>query len=169
MHYSIGGLEYQLITSQHIPKDHSFFITLQLKNHEPNILPLCVGPVWVDNEKQKMADKNDGWAYEHIQQEQQQYRPLKTEKDRCLLIKEQWNDSVPGKVWDSALVLADLLTKNYNLLVSKRILDLSAGTGYLGLVIAQLFQSLPDEERQKDCSHITLSDVYPALDLIKIN
>lgn len=168
--HSIGGLEYRLTTFQHIPEDQPFFITLQVTDQESNILPLCVGPVWVSNEKHDILEKNgDGWAHERIQQEQQQCRLLKAGQDRYFLVKEQWDDGVPGKIWDSALVLADLLNKNYNLLVGKRILDLSAGTGYIGLAIAQLFQSLPDEERQKGCPHITLSDVHQALDLIMAN
>lgn len=69
---------------------------------------------------------------------------------RTMLLKEVWNNFVPqGRVWDSAFVMNDYFSKiAYNgvnrgatpLFARKRILDLSAGTGFLGLCVAGLAQ-----------------------------
>ncbi|KAG0026825.1 Methyltransferase-like protein 21A [Podila clonocystis] len=69
---------------------------------------------------------------------------------RTMLLKEVWNNFVPqGRVWDSAFVMNDYFSKVvYDgvgrgatpLFARKRILDLSAGTGVLGLCVAGLAQ-----------------------------
>ncbi|KAG0073481.1 Methyltransferase-like protein 21D [Podila epicladia] len=69
---------------------------------------------------------------------------------RTMLLKEIWNNFVPqGRIWDSAFVMNDYFSKVvYDgvdrgatpLFARKRILDLSAGTGVLGLCVAGLAQ-----------------------------
>ncbi|KAF9302831.1 hypothetical protein BGZ74_004802, partial [Mortierella antarctica] len=69
---------------------------------------------------------------------------------RTMLVKEVWTNFVPqGRIWDSAFVMNDYFTKVvYDgvdhgatpLFARKRILDLSAGTGILGLCVAGLAQ-----------------------------
>jgi hypothetical protein len=91
-------------------------------------------------------DNNDNWlnAEETINQlEKQQYRTLKSSLSNStyFLLKEQWDFGTSGKIWDSAIVmtqiLIDLFASNSHHFSNKHILDLSAGTGYIGLYIAQ--------------------------------
>lgn len=148
---SIGGLEYRVNHTI----DQPFFIMLQSNNE--SILPLCVGPIHIGPDKEHMDTMNE--------QQQQQYRAIEVKNSRFFLIKEQWEDGTPGKVWDSALVIVNLLMKNVDMLLGKRILDLSAGTGYIGLSLAQFFQSSDYQQKPS----VVLSDIPEALDLIKVN
>ncbi|KAG0340019.1 hypothetical protein BG004_006577, partial [Podila humilis] len=82
-----------------------------------------------------------------------------TSKKRTMLLKEVWHHHVPqGRVWDSAFIMKDYFSSivskglvhsnnnnNYTrasppVFAHKRILDLSAGTGFLGLTVAGLAQ-----------------------------
>ncbi|KAG0769777.1 hypothetical protein G6F32_000429 [Rhizopus arrhizus] len=159
-HTSLGVLEYKVEGI-----DQPFFIILQSSDNT-SILPLCVGPIRI---KDQSSLDNQGWHFESLEQQRQQYRALKIngEQTKYFLIKEQWEDGTPGKIWDSALVMVDLMMNNYDLLLGKRILDLSAGTGYIGLSIAQLSQSMLTTEENRPS--VTLSDIPEALDLIKAN
>lgn len=155
---SLGALEYRI----NLPPPPSFYITLQATTQK--ILPLCLGPFEIIKTPTKDCYC---WPYSDngIQKEQQQYRALSICREQYFLIKEQWEDGMPGKIWDSALVVVNILLSNPRVLSGKRILDLSAGTGYIGLSIAQLFQTLSEETRP----WVILSDVQEALELIKTN
>ncbi|KAF9274215.1 hypothetical protein BGZ68_000860 [Mortierella alpina] len=68
---------------------------------------------------------------------------------RTVLLNEIWNNVPQGRVWDSAFGMVELfsraVTNGINtsappLFAGKRILDLSAGTGLLGLYVAGLAQ-----------------------------
>ncbi|EIE78179.1 hypothetical protein RO3G_02883 [Rhizopus delemar RA 99-880] len=95
-HTSLGGLEYKVEGI-----DQPFFIILQSSDNS-SILPLCVGPIRI---KDQSSLDNQGWHFENLEQQRQQYRALKIngEQTKYFLIKEQWEDGTPGKIWDSAL------------------------------------------------------------------
>ncbi|ORZ16030.1 putative methyltransferase-domain-containing protein [Lobosporangium transversale] len=68
---------------------------------------------------------------------------------RIMLLEETWNNVPQGRVWDSAFILKDIFTKQVQdrlegsrppIFAGKRILDLSAGTGLLGVFLAGLAQ-----------------------------
>ncbi|KAG0202825.1 Methyltransferase-like protein 21A [Mortierella sp. GBA30] len=68
---------------------------------------------------------------------------------RALLLKEIWNNVPQGRVWDSAFGMVELFSRTVldginastpPLFAGKRILDLSAGTGLLGLFVGGLAQ-----------------------------
>ncbi|KAG0016727.1 Methyltransferase-like protein 21D [Podila clonocystis] len=95
---------------------------------------------------------------------------------RTMLLKEVWNNFVPqGRVWDSAFVMNDYFSKVvYDgvdrgatpLFARKRILDLSAGTGVLGLCVAGLAQLEQDASVVKSLRPTTIlprsSSHYPS-------
>ncbi|KAL7751545.1 Serine/threonine-protein kinase [Sorochytrium milnesiophthora] len=59
-----------------------------------------------------------------------------------VLVKEQWDLDICGKLWDSAVVLSDVLhRKRPAPPPPRRILDLSSGTGYLAQVLGRLYPS----------------------------
>ncbi|KAG1150289.1 hypothetical protein G6F37_001466 [Rhizopus arrhizus] len=169
-HSSLGALEYRIGSSDSHLETLPFYISLQVVNKKRNILPLCVGPIWIQNQQQDDMNEN-WWTFPHSKIEKQQYRALqvKSQQSKYFLIKEQWEDGTSGKIWDSALFMVDVLISNFHLLYGKRILDLSAGTGYVGLSLAQLFQNLSDPAMKKQQPQITLSDIHEVLDLIKVN
>lgn len=168
-HSSLGALEYRIGSSDSHLETLPFYISLQVVDEKRDILPLCVGPIWIQNQQD---DTNENWwTFPHSKIEQQQYRALqvKSQQSKYFLIKEQWEDGTPGKIWDSALFMVDVMISNFHLLYGKRILDLSAGTGYIGLSLAQFFQNLSDPMMKKQPPQITLSDIHEVLDLIKVN
>ncbi|KAI7871947.1 putative methyltransferase-domain-containing protein, partial [Mucor mucedo] len=93
--------------------------------------------------------------------------PSSLSKSTYFLLREQWHFGTPGKIWDSAIVMTDILLKIFATdpthLANKRVLDLSAGTGYIGLSIAQCYQECEQPP------HIILTDLEEALGLIEEN
>lgn len=157
-HKPIGGIEYRINTALQVP-----FFYLSLKTHVSNVLALTVGPIYIQvrNEQTQSPRPND--------LEGQQYRALKSSLSNStyFLLKEKWNFGTPGKIWDSAIVMTDILFKIFAAdpthLSNKRVLDLSAGTGYIGLSMAQCYQECEQPP------HIILTDLEEALDLIEEN
>jgi predicted nicotinamide N-methyase len=164
---AIGGLEYR-ITGTVVVSD-PVYISLQVadrQSNSPTILPLTVGPIWL----QTPLSTSQNWSNKEFEDlEQQQFRALRTCQNKCFLLKEQWHIGTPGKIWDSAIVMTDILKSIFNAkpchFSGKRILDLSAGTGYIGLSFAQLYQ----QHTVESPPHITLTDLPEALQLIREN
>ncbi|RUO95849.1 putative methyltransferase-domain-containing protein [Jimgerdemannia flammicorona] len=97
---------------------------------------------------------------------------------RHLLIQESWDSGIPGKVWDSALVLsaffANMIARSPKWLEGKHVVDLSAGTGFVGLYLASLATALPHPSfasatTTRKTPHITITDLSHALRLIRTN
>ncbi|KAI9277032.1 putative methyltransferase-domain-containing protein [Phascolomyces articulosus] len=88
---------------------------------------------------------------------------------RYFVVKEVWKMGTPGKIWDSALVLSDMFAKKImqerTCLDGKHIVDLSAGTGCIGLLLGTLLRRL----RPQHTCQLTLTDLPEALDLIREN
>lgn len=167
---AVGGLEYRITSSQTAtltsgPLYLSLQVTDDKQNNSPTILPLTVGPVCL----QEPLAHSQNWTKKELGDlEQQQFRALKTRQYNYFLLKEQWDAGTPGKIWDSAIVMTDIFktifeTNPYQL-SNKRILDLSAGTGYIGLSLAQLYQ-----QQSIEPPNVTLTDLPEALQLIKQN
>ncbi|KAF1797334.1 putative methyltransferase-domain-containing protein [Mucor lusitanicus] len=89
-----------------------------------------------------------------------------------LIIQEDWSLGTPGKMWDSALVLSQMITDrikhNPDYFEKRCLVDLSAGTGCLGLLIAALYKNIY-KDHQDTMPHITLTDLPDALNLIYQN
>lgn len=167
----IGGIEYKIDSYDDDGNDHSipFYITLNA-NKRKDILPLTVGPFFINS-----ASGIEGWqeTSENINElEGQQYRTLSSslsDSTTYFLLKEQWDFGTPGKIWDSAIIMTNVLLSvcqaDPTYLSNKRLLDLSAGTGYIGLSIAQYYQNRP----QYQSPNIVLTDLKEALSLIDQN
>ncbi|KAI8144992.1 putative methyltransferase-domain-containing protein [Fennellomyces sp. T-0311] len=88
---------------------------------------------------------------------------------RFFVVKEGWKMGTPGKIWDSALVMSDMFAKRImqerDCLKGRHVVDLSAGTGCIGLLLALLLRRLITNHT----CHVTLTDVPEALDLIHEN
>ncbi|CAG8504172.1 9587_t:CDS:2 [Ambispora gerdemannii] len=93
-----------------------------------------------------------------------------------LLIKELWDFGIPGKVWDSAFIIAGLfknkILQDPRALLGKSILDLSTGTGFLGLYLAALLavvnNNIVNSNKQKG-ARVILTDLEDALKLVRVN
>ncbi|KAI8084145.1 putative methyltransferase-domain-containing protein, partial [Gilbertella persicaria] len=89
-----------------------------------------------------------------------------------LIVKEDWKLGTSGKLWDSALVLShmfcDKIQKNPFYFKDRRLLDLSAGTGCIGLLLASLLKDMY-RDQPDSMPEITMTDLPEALDLIHQN
>ncbi|RHZ82693.1 hypothetical protein Glove_104g33 [Diversispora epigaea] len=104
------------------------------------------------------------------------YRAFILPNEKYLLIKELWDVGIPGKIWDSAFIMVQIfknrIFKDRNLFYGKRVLDLSTGTGFVGLYLAALVASLPKSEnieRNEPKTNMILTDLEHALGLIQTN
>ncbi|CAG8758960.1 11268_t:CDS:2, partial [Racocetra persica] len=102
------------------------------------------------------------------------YRAFFLPKGKHLIIKELWDVGIPGKVWDSAFVMVkmirDMILKDLKLFYGKRILDLSTGTGFVGLYLAAFMTSLKKIGIKSGVkTHVILTDLDHALNLIRDN
>ncbi|KAI8093290.1 putative methyltransferase-domain-containing protein [Halteromyces radiatus] len=146
------------------------------------ILPLVVGPIELSNDSS--VDNNNGstnatvetWP-ENTPMVHSAYRLFSSatahELDNSddttttttfnVAIHESWESGIPGKIWDSALVMLQMLERMVqykpNYLNGKHVLDLSAGTGLLGLSVA----------KNAKPSKVTITELDEAVDLIKSN
>ncbi|KAI7864704.1 putative methyltransferase-domain-containing protein [Spinellus fusiger] len=177
-----GALEYRIVFLENQemldgPRYLRFFPTkLQRfpKNTDkpdPNtILPLMVGPIHITSTLQ----------LNHLSYFPLEYWPKETEMvydtfrlfgtDNNIVIHEAWDSGIPGKIWDSALVMLEFLKRmsvmKPDYLHEKHSVDLSAGTGLLGLYLASLGKKA--ESRTK-CKRITITEIDDALELIHKN
>ncbi|KAL0078573.1 putative methyltransferase-domain-containing protein [Phycomyces blakesleeanus] len=182
---ALGGLEYRIRSGSidSLPKKPFYLyirplassLSLSVQNHNSqnlDVLPLAIGPISITN---KPVDSS---AYESIIpwgpeefQTNQNHRALAYPGDgitRYFLLKERWGCGTPGKLWDSAIVLSNMFStwfiNNPQGLAGRRIIDLSAGTGFLGLFISHLYQS-----QGMNAPTITLTDIPEATSIIREN
>jgi len=105
------------------------------------------------------------------------YRGFELPRGKYLIIKELWDAGIPGKVWDSAFIMVqmieDKIRRHRNLFSGKRILDLSTGTGFVGLYLASLLSTTQSDEAGDKMNNlktnITLTDLDYALKLVRGN
>ncbi|OAD65148.1 hypothetical protein PHYBLDRAFT_69075 [Phycomyces blakesleeanus NRRL 1555(-)] len=95
-------------------------------------------------------------------------RLTRAKKDIFCMIREVWDAGTPGKLWDSALVIADLIANRLKqqprCLEKCHVVDLSAGTGCVGLLIKAMCRSMGNRGPK-----MTLTDLPEALGLIRRN
>ncbi|KAF9949127.1 hypothetical protein BGZ72_009019 [Mortierella alpina] len=107
------------------------------------IVPVVLGPITLSLSSWQPVDHRECRVMRpfHI--------PALGRMKRTVLLHEIWNNVPQGRVWDSAFGMVELfsraVTNGINasappLFAGKRILDLSAGTGLLGLYVAGLAQ-----------------------------
>ncbi|KAI9491111.1 putative methyltransferase-domain-containing protein [Zychaea mexicana] len=178
-----GGFEYRIIQHHHpganknndssIKDDNdkqsnaSFYLHINMERVEscalsPNILPLVVGPIHVHTvatastqQQQSECPTNapiESWP-EGTEMEHDIYRLFSN-----TMVKEYWDAGIPGKIWDSAVVMLEFL-KNMSLKDAKHVVDLSAGTGLLGFYVNKM---------KKDIN-VTITELEEAMGLIQVN
>ncbi|KAF9204343.1 Methyltransferase-like protein 21A [Haplosporangium sp. Z 27] len=185
-----GGLEFR-VAPTHEQAPMTFWISIS-SERDQRIVPLVFGPLTTSSDVCHMDDAR------------QVLRPISIprcngQSPRTMLLKETWNNVPQGRVWDSAFVLIDIFSKKvvHNLYESapaifagKRILDLSAGTGLLGIFLAGLAQvelescnensssstqthsplaTVSADSSSLPCTTVMLTDLEDALDLINFN
>ncbi|KAI9361526.1 putative methyltransferase-domain-containing protein, partial [Pilaira anomala] len=126
--------------------------------------PLVIGPITIKEQSIVNTWNQD----DSTVVSQDIYHAYYVEEDVFMLIKENWELGTPGKVWDSALVISQLFSDKIKSDPSQfkhhRILDLSAGTGCVGLLMALLYR-----KNITNLPQITMTDLPEALDLIYQN
>ncbi|KAI9481392.1 MAG: putative methyltransferase-domain-containing protein [Benjaminiella poitrasii] len=147
---------------------------------EDLILPLVVGPIEIIPDlrltSQESADTHlplELWDFAKIKDMvYDSYRMFSTlsEPPVNVAIHEMWDTGIPGKIWDSALVMLDVIKNMIKLhpdyIGGKHIIDLSAGTGLLGFYLASLMAS-PESTIQQ--GRITITELDEAVELINKN
>ncbi|KAI8605864.1 putative methyltransferase-domain-containing protein [Dissophora ornata] len=158
-----GGLEVCVMATQRqTPK--TIWISVGSGSNQ-GIVPLVLGPIVLGSEVST------------VEQTRQVLRPINIPQvhgmsPRIMLLKETWNNVPQGRVWDSAFVLVDMFSKAVvngirdsapAMFAGKRILDLSAGTGLLGIFLAGLAQVEMESSSQSllSSSSCTFSPLTP--------
>ncbi|KAF9538216.1 Methyltransferase-like protein 21B [Mortierella hygrophila] len=100
---------------------------------------------------------------------------------RTLLLTEWHNHMPQGRVWDSAFVILEIFKnrvadgiheRSKPLFAGKRILDLSAGTGLIGLYLAGLAEAELRSSKSTSPTQrtsVVVTDLHDAMDLIRHN
>ncbi|CAO0789753.1 unnamed protein product [Mucor circinelloides] len=140
------------------------------------ILPLVIGPIEIDPALQPTFDTSLPLELWHnsaaVKMVYEGYRVFSTSDNPPvnIAIHEMWDSGIPGKIWDSALVMLDVIKKMMDIhpeyIDQKHTLDLSAGTGLLGLYIASMMESPHSTLKQ---GKITITELDEAVDLIDQN
>ncbi|KAF8937596.1 Methyltransferase-like protein 21B [Haplosporangium gracile] len=106
---------------------------------------------------------------------------LTVDSPRTLLLTEWHNHMPQGRAWDSAFVMLDIFKnrmvdgiheRSKPLLAGKRILDLSAGTGLIGLYLAGLAEAELRSSKSiisTQRTSVVMTDLHDAMDLIRDN
>ncbi|CAG8509569.1 4439_t:CDS:2 [Paraglomus occultum] len=103
------------------------------------------------------------------------YRAFSLPYKKTLLIREVWDGRVSGKVWDSAFIVLQFMKEGFmkdrSFLFGKRILDLSTGTGLIGLYLASFCSVMAQQEATTKApkTNIVLTDLQQAIKLINKN
>jgi hypothetical protein len=93
--------------------------------------PLVIGPLYTTEDKVIADNNNNSVIWKEPLVSQDIFHGYSLQDDSFLVIKEDWNLGTPGKMWDSALVLSQLLCdkiqQDPTCFKGQRLLDLSAG------------------------------------------
>ncbi|KAG1095617.1 hypothetical protein G6F42_018519 [Rhizopus arrhizus] len=179
---SVGDLEFMVslhdegYVSSSTTASAKYYIHIYPRQQkQPSIMafPLMIGPLSITEPSVHHTSNHildDQWK-EH-DTSNAIYHGYRLQDNSFLIIQEDWSLGTPGKMWDSALVLSQMITdrikQDPDYFRASRLIDLSAGTGCLGLLIAALYKSVY-RNHQHNMPRITLTDLPEALDLIYRN
>ncbi|CAO3666358.1 unnamed protein product [Rhizopus stolonifer] len=135
------------------------------------IQPLTVGPVEiVPDLKEEEEDTSLPLELWRNAPETMVYDGYRVFSNGQVAIHEMWDTGIPGKIWDSALVTLEVIKRvveyHPEYVDSKHTLDLSAGTGLIGLYIASKMASSKSSIGK---GKITITELDEALGLIEQN
>ncbi|KAK4516502.1 Non-essential glycogen phosphorylase [Mucor velutinosus] len=182
---AVGDLEFMVslqdegyVSSSTASIKAKYYIQIYPKQQQPSSImafPLMIGPISIEEQTMQLASSqqpllNDQWKQQNMSNTI--YHGYRLQDSSFLIIQEDWSLGTPGKMWDSALVLsqmiADRIKHNPGYFQKRGLVDLSAGTGCLGLLIAALYKNIY-KNYQHSMPHITLTDLPDALNLIYRN
>ncbi|KAI8369077.1 putative methyltransferase-domain-containing protein, partial [Blakeslea trispora] len=135
--------------------------------------PLVIGPLMIQETNRLPLSVVHKW--EHTLASSDMFHAYRIQHDSYLLIKEDWKQGTSGKLWDSAVVLSQIFCNKVHdnplFFKHRRILDLSAGTGCIGLLLASLLRNIyqAHDYSLETLPQITMTDLPEALDLIYQN
>ncbi|KAI9030048.1 putative methyltransferase-domain-containing protein [Phycomyces nitens] len=169
-----GGLEYQIKNvsgKRHLTKTKYVLHCIPTNNTRQTVNALSlVVPIILSNGSGECGWKETVQEYPKAMGRVFMLNPSLTraEKDMFCVFREVWDAGTPGKLWDSALVIADLMANRLKqqprCLDKCHVVDLSAGTGCVGLLIKAMCRSMGNKGPM-----MTLTDLPEALDLIRSN
>ncbi|KAI8147092.1 putative methyltransferase-domain-containing protein [Fennellomyces sp. T-0311] len=150
-----GGLEYRVLE----PSLKEFYLHLSVDRVEEcglshHILPLVIGPVRIVQRQELSHPTNapiEMWP-DNTPMVHTMYRSFSH-----TIVQESWDAGIPGKIWDSAVVMLEFL--NNMTLKDVHVVDLSAGTGLLGFHVNNRIEK----------GRVTITELDEALDLIRHN
>ncbi|KAF9436696.1 Methyltransferase-like protein 21A [Entomortierella beljakovae] len=182
-----GGLEFRVDSTQEQTPDVFWISISSGQDHE--VVPLVLGPLSISLDSYNIDDDHQVLRSIYIPR-------WNGQPPRTMLLKETWNNVPQGRVWDSAFVLIELFSRmvmerlnqpGLPIFAGKRILDLSAGTGLLGIFLAGLAQAelelshtnIPLSQSSTNvayslstlpsCTTVMMTDLADALGLIEYN
>ncbi|KAG1053498.1 hypothetical protein G6F43_004421 [Rhizopus delemar] len=135
------------------------------------IQPLTVGPVEIIPDL-KQDDRDTPLPLElwNNQPQDMVYDGYRVFSNGQVAIHEMWDTGIPGKIWDSALVMLEVIKRvvehHPEYVDGKHTLDLSAGTGLIGLYVASMMSS-PKSNIGR--GKITITELDEAVQLIDRN
>ncbi|KAG1146099.1 hypothetical protein G6F37_005888 [Rhizopus arrhizus] len=160
-----GCFEYRIILNNKTCSNNTFFIYIHADELSLHALPLCLGPFQLIQDL--TPEKRLFW--DDTTHDVNMHRVLPLDDQHHLVLKEMWDNGTPGKLWDSALMMSQIIIRlfkcNKEFLSGLRIMDLSAGVGSLGLLISELSHVY----RIPNPPTVVLTDIPEALPLIKHN
>ncbi|KAI9279825.1 putative methyltransferase-domain-containing protein [Sporodiniella umbellata] len=139
----------------------------------PNaIQPLTVGPIEIvcdlEKEDRDTSLPLELWKQPPLDMAYDGYRVFSRGQ---VAIHEMWDTGIPGKIWDSALVTLEVIKRviqhHPEYVDSRHTVDLSAGTGLIGLYIASMMSQSKSNAIGK--GKITITELDEALQLIEKN
>ncbi|GAN11038.1 hypothetical protein MAM1_0455d10591 [Mucor ambiguus] len=182
---TMGDLEFMItlqdedyVSSSTTATKAKYYIQIYPKQQQPSSImafPLIIGPIsliglTMQLTSQQQPTLNDQWKQHNMSNTI--YHGYRLQDSSFLIIQEDWSLGTPGKMWDSALVLSQMITNKIkhdpDYYQKRRLVDLSAGTGCLGLLVAALYKNIY-KDHQHTMPHVTLTDLPDALDLIYQN
>lgn len=173
-----GDLEYAIVSNENnrVSPSCQFYIQILPTCQRLQTLqafPLVIGPIKiVDDTDNKNSNGLNGWGREVRAESQDSFHSCSIPDQSYLMIKEKWELGTPGKMWDSALVISqmisDVIKTDPSRFSGHHILDLSAGTGCVALLIALLYKKIYNKDKSY-LPKITITDLSEALDLIYQN
>ncbi|OBZ87259.1 Protein-lysine methyltransferase METTL21B [Choanephora cucurbitarum] len=170
-YHAEGNFEYMVSLKDegyHAP-GHYFLqiIPTQQERQSIHAFPLVIGPLTIG---QHVVSR-----WEDTALSVDIFHAYRVQEYSYLLVKEDWKQGTSGKLWDSAVVLSQIFCNQIHddplFFKHRRILDLSAGTGCVGLLLASLLKDIYEAHHYplESLPRITMTDLPEALDLIYQN
>ncbi|KAI9243322.1 putative methyltransferase-domain-containing protein [Phascolomyces articulosus] len=169
-----GGFEYRIIRDTKKKDEQSFkgyYLHISVSHVEsctlsPHVLPLVIGPIQINNNSESVIDHPTNAPIELWPENTCMVHDIYRLFSHTV-VQEYWDAGIPGKIWDSAIVMLEFLKNLMPFLAERQhIVDLSAGTGLLGYYANNNIHSGATSSTDH---HVTITELEEALELIQRN